>query len=87
MPLFGPPEVAKLKAKGNVKGLIKALGYYKDRYVRGSAAVALGQIGDARAVEPLIVALYDNNKDLREAAVESLGQIATPALWNCSSPH
>ena len=31
MPLFGPPNVKKLKAKGNVKGLIKALGYDKDR--------------------------------------------------------
>jgi len=29
MPLFGPPNVEKLKAKRDVKGLIKALGYQK----------------------------------------------------------
>jgi hypothetical protein len=27
MGLFGPPDVAKLKAKGDVPGLIKALGW------------------------------------------------------------
>jgi hypothetical protein len=27
MGLFGPPDVEKMKAKGDVKGLIKALGY------------------------------------------------------------
>jgi len=59
MPLFGPPNVDKLKTNQNVKGLIKALGYEKDRKVRKAAAEALGQIGDARAVTPLIAALMD----------------------------
>jgi len=73
--LFGPPNVEKLKAKSDVKGLIKALGYEKDSRVRRDAAGALGKIGDARAVEPLIAALKDEDKDVRTAAARVLGQI------------
>jgi HEAT repeat protein len=62
MRLFGPPNVKRLKAKLNVKGLIKALDYRKDDFIRQEAAVALGQIGDSIAVEPLIAALNDCNK-------------------------
>lgn len=54
---FGPPNVEKLKAKGNVKGLIKALGYEKDATIRQAADEVLGEIGDTRAVEPLIAAI------------------------------
>ena len=50
--LFGPPNVKELESKGDVEGLIKALGYKKDRQVQFGAARALGKIGDARAVEP-----------------------------------
>ena len=75
MPLFGPPNVEKLKAKGNVKGLIKALGYQKDEQLRQLAAEALGQTRDARAVKPLITALDDTDAKVRRAAAEALGQI------------
>lgn len=133
MRLFGPPNIQKLKAKGNMKGLIKALGYRKDASVSQAAAVALGtldwepdkdevgtlywikrrrwdkcveigelaviplivtlkdeesneevrqgavevlgQIGDSRAVKPLIAALKDENKDVRTNAAKALGQI------------
>ncbi len=86
MPLFGgPPNVGELRAKGKVKGLIKALGYMRDaedmavkieaERLRQDAAEALGQIGDTRAVEPLIVALKDPWTDVRRAAAEALGQI------------
>jgi HEAT repeat protein len=47
MPLFGPPDVAKLKAKGDVPGLIKALGREKDSAVRQAAATALGHLREA----------------------------------------
>ena len=50
------PNIEKLKARKDVKELIRALGN-SDWYVRASAACALGEIGDARAVEPLIKAL------------------------------
>ena len=63
MSLFGPPDVDKLKAKGDIKGLIKALGYQRDWQVRVSAARALGEIGDARAVEALIGALGEQHAD------------------------
>ena len=40
--------------------------------VRTAAAVALGNIGDVRAVEPLIKALGDKDSGVRIAAAESL---------------
>lgn len=73
MPLFGPPDVAKLQAKADVKGLIQALGYQKDSGIRTAAARALGMTGDARAVEPLLAALRDPDGNTRYAAAQSLG--------------
>jgi len=45
MPLFGPPNVESLKAKGDVKGLIRALHYQKDSVVLMAAAEALKELG------------------------------------------
>ena len=70
MALSKPPDIGKLKAKGNVKGLIKALGYLGDSKVRRAAAEALGETSDARAVEPLIKALslkWPGRKDAAKA--------------------
>ena len=92
--LFGPPNVEKLQAKGNVKGLIKALGYKKDEDVREAAAKALGEIGDARAVEPLIAASLQDKGSVgdvkygfsgvsyrvRPAAAKALVSIGVPAV-------
>lgn len=49
----------------------------KDEYIDGRwrAAIALGRIGDAEAVGPLIEALRDKNKMVRGAAAEALGKI------------
>ena len=55
MSLFGKPNVEKLKAKGNIQGLIKALEYkaldydrnWENWKVREAAAQALGLIGNA----------------------------------------
>lgn len=83
MPLFGPPNVRKLKAKGNIKGLVQALNYQKDATVRKAAAVALEQIGDERAVKPLIDALRwagDGTGDVRAAAIEALAQLGSCAV-------
>ena len=52
MALSGSPKVVKLGVNGDVRGLIKALGDQKDVKVRPAAAGALGQIRNARAVEP-----------------------------------
>lgn len=92
--LFGPPNVEKLKAKGDVKGLIRASNYKKEapvveylsskvlmhehEKVREAAIEALGKIGDMRAVDPLGKALKDKSIWVRQAAVKALGQIRTP---------
>lgn len=62
MPLFGPPNIDKLKAKRNIKGLIKALGYKNSSKTRAQAAKALGELGDDIAVTPLIQA-YENERE------------------------
>ena len=43
--------------------------------MRAVAAAALGAIGDARAVDPLITALTDQDKQVRAAAASGLGSI------------
>jgi len=78
MPLFGPPNVEGLKAKGDVKGLIKALSYRKDSgTVRKAAAEALVKIG-IPAIEQLITALDDTDVFyVRSTAAKILDQM----LW------
>ena len=84
MPLFGlsPSDVAKMKDKRDVAGLIKALMYKKNLDVRRDAACALGQIRDSRAVEPLIVALKDQEELVRCEAAMSLGEIGDTRAVN-----
>ena len=71
----------------DINTLIKEL-KDKDRSVRENAAKALGEIKDARAVEPLIIALKDNSPGVRHKAAEALGKIgdtrATNALMYAS---
>lgn len=81
MALFGPPNVDKLKAKSDVKGLIKAVGYTKDAQVRQHAAEALGDIGDERAIEPLI-RLAEKYGAARSALAKFNSPRATGALAN-----
>ena len=75
MGLFGPPNVEKMRAKGNVMGLIKALGYQKDWQTGLAAASALGELKDGRAVEPLVAVLKDGYYLQRETAARALGEI------------
>ena len=74
MGIFGPPNIEKMKAKKNVKGLIKALSYRKNIDERKAAAEALGTIGDSRAVETLITALKDEDRRVHGAAAKALGE-------------
>jgi HEAT repeat protein len=76
--LFGPPDVEKLKSKRDVKGLIKALGFQNADSIRQSAAQALGEMGDASAIEPLITALITSGT--RDAAANALAMIGLPAV-------
>ena len=83
MPLFGgPPDVTKLIAKKDVKGLIKALGYQKDAGICRAAAEALGRADDPIAVGPLIAALEDPlvNKDARDALVRLYAYSIEPLI-------
>jgi HEAT repeat protein len=68
------PNVQKLKSRGDVKGLIEALGFQDDHNVRFAAASALGQIGDPLAVDSLILALNDRQR-VKEMAALALGEI------------
>jgi HEAT repeat protein len=72
MPLFGLPNVKKMEAQGDVKGLIRVL-RSKHESVRNSAADALARIGEP-AVEPLIAALKDESTQVRDTAVVALGK-------------
>jgi len=45
-----------------------------------NAAKALGEIKNPKAVEPLIVALKDENPGVREEAAKALVQIGVPAV-------
>jgi len=73
---FFEPNIEKMEAKGDVKGLIKAL--RTNKYVKGGyrreAAAALLRIG-APAVEPLIQALKDKDPVIRFGAADALGGI------------
>lgn len=82
MALFEPiePNVIKLKAARNVKALIKALRYTRNSDVRKNAASALGDLGDERAVEPLIEALKDEDKYVRKSAAEASGKLGDERL-------
>lgn len=69
------PNVDKLLAKNDVEGLIEALEYTNDELVRVDAAETLTEIGDVRAVKPLIMALNDGNDDVVAFSAQALGKI------------
>jgi HEAT repeat protein len=82
MSIFGPPNIEKLKAKRNVKGLIKALEYKKSSRVRSEAAVALGEIGNVHAITPLVNRLQapDELEDVTRQVAEALVKFGSPAV-------
>ncbi len=68
-----------------INKIIKVLKYGDENFEKPDAVVALGMIGDSRAVEPLMEYLkYSKNDHLRTEIVKALGRIgdkrATPAL-------
>ncbi len=80
----------KMRTKFAVKSLIDAVkNTSHPDMVRWCAAEALGEIGDAAAVEPLIAVLDDPNDTLQEYAVRALGKIrdkrAVEPLIQCLS--
>ena len=77
MPLFGPPNIEKLKARRDVKGLIKAL-RDKDWKIGQQAAQALGELRDPRAVDALTQEVKRNRQYVTSAAVDALVKIGDP---------
>lgn len=71
-------------APGDISGAVELLARGKDTQVRMAAAKQLGGSRNRRALEPLVAALADANRDVRWAAVEALGELgdrrAVPAL-------
>ncbi|MBE9542384.1 MAG: HEAT repeat domain-containing protein [Proteobacteria bacterium] len=83
------PNVEKMEAEKDIKGLIKSLKYKrKDQFLESAGAheriEALVRIGKP-AVEPLIHALNDENWRIRSRVAEALGGIKDPRalvpLW------
>jgi HEAT repeat protein len=81
--LFGPPNINKMKTNRNIIGLIKALSYQQDSDIVSSAVQALGEIGDERAVGPLLSML--NNIEMNiykpsiiQEVIRALGKIGSP---------
>lgn len=72
--LFPQSKINGMKSKGNIDGLIQALGD-DNTFIRLYAAEALGDLNERVAVNPLINALNDKEFLVRSKAVEALGKI------------
>lgn len=76
MPWFGAPSIEKLVAKRDVAGLLRVLHHHKEQDIGRNAVLALGQLGDVRAVAPLIAMLGEDIPiDLQAAIVQTLGKL------------
>jgi HEAT repeat protein len=74
------PEGADELEKSGFEGLIKALEDNTDPLVRQYAAYLLGQAKNPRAIQPLIMALGDFDKSVREQATFALSAIGKAAI-------
>ncbi|MDP2797326.1 MAG: HEAT repeat domain-containing protein [Methanoregula sp.] len=74
------PEGAEELEKLNLEGLIKSLLDSTDPNVRQYAAYLLGQAKNPRAIEPLIRALADFDKSVREQAMLALSSLGKSAI-------
>jgi HEAT repeat protein len=87
MGIFGPPDVDKLKARRDLKGLLAALRFKENASVRKNAAVALAELAEIlpadninTIVEPLIAALDDPDYPVTSGVVQALGAVGQPAV-------
>src|SRR5512137_1144632 len=74
------PEGAEELEKKGLSELVKALHEHTDPQVRQYAAYLLGQAKNPRAIQPLIEALADFDKSVREQATLSLSTIGKAAV-------
>ena len=71
-------DTESVKKERDVDGVIevlKAEGSMTNLGVRSSAAITLGEIGDARAIEPLVQAMKDWDRVLRQFSAGSLEKL------------
>ena len=74
------PEGAEELEKMGLSDLVKALHEHTDPQVRQYAAYLLGQAKNPRAIQPLIEALADFDKSVREQATLALSNIGKAAI-------
>ena len=74
------PEGAEELDKKGISELVKALHEHTDPQVRQYAAYLLGQAKNPRAIQPLIEALADFDKSVREQATLALSTIGKAAI-------
>jgi HEAT repeat protein len=74
------PEGAEELEKQGISELVKALHEHTDPQVRQYAAYLLGQAKNPRAIQPLIEALADFDKSVREQATLALSTIGKAAI-------
>jgi HEAT repeat protein len=79
LPETKPAPVAEPKVKDEVEIQIDLL-KDKDWFRRKDAAITLGEMGDERAIAPLLIAFRDSEWNVREAAQDALAQIGPPAV-------
>ncbi|WP_317295696.1 HEAT repeat domain-containing protein [Methanoculleus nereidis] len=72
-------DVSHMASRQDIDGLTDAM-RSSDPEVRRSAALALGALGEWRAVDPLIQALGDPVQAVREGAANALVLVGTPAV-------
>lgn len=75
MPLFGKPNIRKLRDRRDTSGLLKALDYAKDRNIRNQAVEALGDLRESSAVEPLLERLDNDSYGSQEVIIQALASI------------
>ena len=71
----GSGVMESLHNASDVQGLAEALTHDGDAHVRADAATALGELGDPRAVGPLLVVITDAEVSVRVAAAGSVGKL------------
>jgi len=78
-----PPKTeksTKVMVKDNYEDLIKSLTTETIPYVRKYAALKLGELGDKRAIEHLMISVSDENIEVRMASAQSLGKLGDESL-------
>jgi HEAT repeat protein len=69
-----PPDIEALKSKGDITGLLKAL-ERREIHTRVAAINALGDLGDKRAIEPLLLLLHEEDAQICGSAIRVLAKL------------